>query len=75
MGVEPVVVAVTGVGVALLPQATNATVKKIISPVIDRRQAGLVCINLLMICGSFVLKFLSTQSKPPRRYDLSGFSQ
>ena len=73
-GVEPVVVVVTGVAVALLPQATNAIVRKIISPAIDRRQPRFVCINLFMICGSLVLIFLSTQSKPPRPYDLGGFS-
>ena len=73
-GVEPVVVVVTGVAVALLPQATNAIVRKIISPAIDRRQPRFVCINLFMICESPVLRFLSTQSKPPRPYDLGGFS-
>ncbi len=51
-GVEPVVVVVTGVDVALLPQATNAIVRKTINPVIDRRQRRFVCINLFMICGS-----------------------
>ena len=73
-GVEPVVVVVTGVDVALLPQATNAIVRNIISPAIDRRQPRFVCINLFMICESPVLRFLSTQSKPPRPYDLGGFS-
>ena len=79
-GVEPVVVVVvvvvvvTGVAVALLPQATNAIVRNIISPAIDRRQPRFVCINLFMICESPVLRFLSTQSKPPRPYDLGGFS-
>ena len=50
-GVEPVVVVVvvvTGVDVALLPQATNAIVRNIISPAIDRRQPRFVCINLFM---------------------------
>ncbi|SUZ88390.1 uncharacterized protein METZ01_LOCUS41244 [marine metagenome] len=41
-----------GVGAALVPQATNATVRKIISPVIDRRQPRFVRIDLYMICGS-----------------------
>jgi hypothetical protein len=57
-GVEPVVVVVTGVAVALLPQATNAIVRKIISPAIDRRQPRFVCITLFMICESPVLKIV-----------------
>jgi len=60
-GVEPVVVVVvvvTGVAVALLPQATNAIVRKIISPAIDRLQPRFVCINLFMLSGSLVPKIL-----------------
>jgi hypothetical protein len=51
-GVEPVVVVVTGVAAALLPQATNAIVRKIINPAIDRRQLRFGLINIFTIFGS-----------------------
>ena len=73
-GVEPVVVVVTGVEVALLPQATNAIVRKTINPGIDRRQRRFVRINLFMICGSPILRFLSTRFRLPGPYNLGGRS-
>jgi hypothetical protein len=50
-GVESVVVAVVGVDVAPLPQATSAIVKKIIIAVIDLRQLRLGFRDIFMIFG------------------------
>jgi len=72
-GVEPVVVAVSGVDVAPLPQATSANTKKMITPVIGRRKLRFGFIDIFMIFASPVQGFQSTQSKPPRRFDLGGF--